>query len=222
MTDFDCCGRWSKCAAAGHCVAQHRGASCTYGRHLANGFNFLDARFKAGPYLVIDHRLYYMGVKSSSHPCSYAISTEIAQQLAPHGLRFSPFCLDNAWPEHPTDDNPCSYRVVVAIGGAEYVILNANVRMLQQDTAQRIRDTLRQVGHLARIERIGIPAKIHRTSSPAGPPMPVIPPLEPAPDSDPPAAPPEEAPKPATPKQGKPGKVDAAIPLPGQISIFDL
>lgn len=224
MREIDCCGRWSNCAKEGHCVATERAKGCAYARHLEHGFNFLNPDFKNRPYLVIENRLYYMGAKSSTHTCSYAITAEVAQNLKAHHLQFSPFCLDNAWPEISTDANPCSYRVVAEIGGAEYVILNANVRMLQQDTALQIRDHLRSAGHPSRLERIGIPAKAPKTASspsdeakkqhclPAN--STAAPSISVAPE--------KPKPQPPTHKPSRPTKAELAHPLPGQVSIFDL
>lgn len=223
MSEIDCCGRWTDCAAEGRCMNSRYADACAYSIHLANGFNFLNTDFKSGPYLVVNNRLFYIGRKS--HVGSHHISADTGAALSNLGFRFSPFCLDNARAERSSDDNPCSYRVVVTALDDAFVVLNANIRMMQQSTALQVRDYLRYLGFPARIELIGTPGKSSKSVATVSSDevSQSVPASSPAASSKYPQPLPEQTnTHPPLDKSGKSIKADLALPLPGQVSIFDL
>lgn len=205
MYGIDCCDRWTDCAGIGICVARDKDYNCTYAHHLKNGFNFLNAYFKNRHYLMIDQRLFYFGAKSSHDFFSFALTDDQVKSLQlKHSLQFSTFSMTHARVEHATDENPCSYRVIVTIGEAEYAILNANGRMLQHLTAVYICDYFRHTGNISRIERMGAPAKPQKPPAAAT-----------ITTSSMAIATPQFT------KKNDPANADPLLPLPGQISIFD-
>lgn len=209
MADIDLCGLWGSCSIDGLCVSTRYKGRCSYGIHLAQGINFLNPDFKAGPYLDICDRIFYIGERVNGG------SVRIRNVESLPMLQFGIFSLSKTIIEHPSDEDPCSYRVVAVSGINEYNILNFNIRALTQRTALMIRDALRSRGLPARIEQIGISAsrryKPANMSSESA-----VPALSSTVAESPPKTVPAGFTKPLI-------QNDSTVPppLPGQISFFD-
>ena len=149
---IDTCENVKKCADELMCVCRDKKDSCSYARHLANGLNFHEDRFAKGPYLLHGERLYYIGKTTKNG--SFRLDTDAQVVVREAGLELVPFILDHTVVEKGTEEEPCDSRVILKIGGTDHTLLNANVRMLQHASAISLLESLSEMGHMVRLERV--------------------------------------------------------------------
>lgn len=170
MSDsFGCCGSWqvcsdAKCADEAMCVNPKLKSSCSYATHLSNGFNFFNPVFKAGPYLEIGNRQYYIGISSGSG--SRSISESSATSLRDNGLVLAPFLLSKAEVERPEINDPCGFKVLFKFEDETFVVKNVNVRALRQESAEHVAMHLKDVGLNAQVLAVDSNRAPMRTPSP--------------------------------------------------------
>lgn len=155
MREIGCCGSWSVCSQGevcpeeAICVNPKLKDECSYAEHLSNGLNFLNSVFKAGPYLEVAERLFYIGVASGNS--SRRIGEHLASNLRELGLQIVPFTLAKARVERPAGKDNCGFKVVFTLSGETFVVKNVNVRALLQESAEVVADTLRSIGLTAHV-----------------------------------------------------------------------
>jgi hypothetical protein len=142
-----CCGSWDECADKGYCVKENvmkaRDQYCQYNDNLVRGFNFHNPEFKRGPYLEMDNRQYYIGIRMGEG--IRALNTSEQEILKSAALNLKPFDYTKARIEATDRKNPEGIEVHTCVDGLNLVLMKANGCPMKAPAAEKLTEDLKNL-----------------------------------------------------------------------------